>query len=70
MTNCMCAFVCHVDKLRRNQEEGNTKISVISEDLTEYVSFVDNVANQFNLQDKGPLPKIRGKTKIKIKIKR
>lgn len=59
-----------VDKLRKNQEESNTKISDISEDLAEYVSFVDNVAHQFNLHDNGSLPKIRGKRKIKINIKR
>ena len=60
----ICRVSKGLDKLRRNQEENNTKISDISEDLAEVVIFVDNVANQFNLHGNGPLPNMRIK-KIK-----
>ena len=55
-----------IDVLRRNQEKGTAKISDISEDLAELVTFVDNVANKFNLHDV-PLLMVRGKRNIKIK---
>ena len=60
----ICGVSKGLDKLRRDQEENNTKISDISEDLAEVVIFVDNVANQFNLHGNGPLPNMRIK-KIK-----
>ena len=63
----VCGVSEGLDKLRRDQEENNTNISDISKDLAEVVIFVDDVATQFNLHGNGPLPKMRGKMKIKIK---
>ena len=62
----ICGVYEDIDVLQRNQEKGTAKISDISEDLAELVTFVDNVANKFNLHDVS-LPMVRGTRNIKIK---